>query len=352
MEKVALRIKRLEAGASKRVAHRRRVVASAERWERAQNRQRITSVHNEHIRDARKNRQMDWAAGPLAPRRDVGDLAEKYGTTTIFDAGQPERDPRDRKWIPLDKGDRVVVTQGRDRGKIGYVLEIQEERHAVAVKDLNMMDVYVPDWAKRNAQHERTVMPQPRHLPAEHVKLVYPLPDPETGIPRDVVIDRLEKVMLEPTRADYDVSAEPRKDFRAIPGVRTIIPWPELPLEQQDEEHDDDTPRITVDEMTFRPYLLYPPMPTSVIDELRNKYSKFRTRHTWEYEQKREADAERDERRSQLGKTMRTPLQELAELRVRQKAAEDRQLSDEQLEKIGEVMASQKKSIIGAVAAR
>jgi large subunit ribosomal protein L24 len=228
---------------------------------------------------------------------------------------------------------------------------VDEDKHAVAIKDLNMMDIYIPDWAKQDPA-QRTVSAQPRHLPAEHVKLVYPLPDPKTGMPRDVVIERLEKVQLEPTRADYERDPEPRKEFRAIPGVRTIIPWPDVPADQEDEDNPDDTPRITVDEVTFRPYLLYPPMPTSVIDELRNKYSKFRTRHTWEYEQKLEAEEQREERRSQLGKTMRTPLQELAELRARQKAAEERELTEEHLAKIGEVMAGEREKIKSAVARR
>lgn len=351
MEKVAQRVKRLEGSATRRLTRRRRAVNAAERWERNQNRQRVIHIHNEHIREARINRQVDWAAGPLAPRRDVGENAEKYGTTSIFTAQQPERHPSDRKWIPFDKGDRVVITQGRDRGKIGYVLEVDKDRQAVAIKDLNVRDLYIPDWAKQTRE-QRTISPQPRHIAAEHVKLVYPLPDPDTGVPRDVVIERLEKVMIEPTRADYDANPEPRKDARAIPGVRTIIPWPEVPAEEEEEDHPDDTPRIVVDEVTFRPYLLYPPMPTSVIDELRNKYSKFRTRHTWEFEQKLEAETQREEKRSQLGKTMRTPLQELAELRARQKAAEERELTPEQLAKIGEVMAGEREKMKSAVAAR
>ncbi|KAK5163769.1 uncharacterized protein LTR77_010442 [Saxophila tyrrhenica] len=352
MEKVAQRVKRLEAQASRKLKGRKQAVAAAERWERRFTRRRTISANNQNIKAARINRHIDWAAGPLAPRRDVGELGEKFGTVSIFDAAQPEREPEDRKWIPLDKGDRVVITYGRDRGKIGHVLEVDQERQAVAVKDLNMMDIWVPDWSKRSTQQEKSVSPQPRHVPAEHVKLVYPLPDPRDGRLRDVIIDRLEKVKLEPRREDYDKSAEPRKEFRAIPGAKTIIPWPEVPEDQPEEENDDDTPRITVDEITFRPYLLYPPMPTSVIDELRNKYSKFRTRHTWEYEQKLEAEAQREERRSQLGKTMRTPLQELAELRARQKAAEERQLSDEQLAKIGEVMAGERQKMTDTVARR
>ena len=44
-----------------------------------------------------------------------------------------------------------------------------------------------------------------------------------------------------------------------------------------------DTPRITTELETWHPSLGMPPFPISVIDELRGKYSRFRTRHTDEY---------------------------------------------------------------------
>lgn len=44
-----------------------------------------------------------------------------------------------------------------------------------------------------------------------------------------------------------------------------------------------DTSRVDVEASTFVASLGEPPMPSTVIDELRNKYSKFRTRHDPEY---------------------------------------------------------------------
>jgi large subunit ribosomal protein L24 len=55
-----------------------------------------------------------------------------------------------------------------------------------------------------------------------------------------------------------------------------------------------------------------------------------------------EAIDAREEKRAGLIKTVRTPLQELADMRAKQKAAAERTLTDEQLAKIGEVISSER----------
>ena len=52
------------------------------------------------------------------------------------------------------------------------------------------------------------------------------------------------------------------------------------------QTHADDTPRYDVDARTWTPTLLRAPLPFSVVDELRGKYSAFRTRHTREFMEK------------------------------------------------------------------
>ena len=54
-------------------------------------------------------------------------------------------------------------------------------------------------------------------------------------------------------------------------------------LEVEDPTTDSDTPRIDRDDPTWTPTLLRAPLPGTVIDELRGKYSKFRTRHDPEF---------------------------------------------------------------------
>lgn len=344
MEKILQRVRRVERVVGRQKAKKKEISDRAEAWERKQSRQNIRTINANAHRQARKNWQTDWQTGHLAPRRDVGDLAgNKFATRTIYDHIPPDKDPSMQRWLPFAKGDRVVVTHGPDRGRVGYVEDASKEKQAVTVRGLNKHDIFVPAWMQRedNYKAEDTIVSGPAYLPWRHVRLVYPLPDPETGTPKDVIIDRLEEVKLAED-PDFNDDPDEKENHRKIAGSDIIIPWPETSPKPEEEEHDIDTPRITVDEITFRPYLVYPPMPTSVIDELRNKYSKFRTRHTWEFEQKVNAYAERDEKRKNLGKTMRTPLQELADMRARQKAAEERELSEEQLSKIGEVMAQER----------
>lgn len=183
-------------------------------------------------------------------------------------------------------------------------------------------------------------------VPRTWVKLVYPLRDPETNIPKDVVINelRVEGRNFNPRKGRYMSAA------RIVPGLNISIPFPKKAAPEH-ETHDADTHRLTVDEVTERPVLLQPPMPPSVIDELRNKYSIFRKRHDPEYVARKEFEAEDGElRQALLAKTVSTPLQELRELRNRQSEEKSRELSVEQLARIGEVIAAERAKATGAVA--
>lgn len=343
MQKVIQRTKAAQRQASRRLKKGKEHIERGQAFNRREEAQRLRRYNNSLIVDARKARNEDWALGPLAPRRDVGDQADSYGTIPIFNFSLPDKNPNRRpKWFHISEGDRVVVVNGREKGKIGVVNDLNKDKVSVQIRDINMADVSVPAWA----QSERSMEPMvamPIHIPLSDVRLVYPLPDPETGVPHDVVIERLSPVDRQWDR----VKKEWDDGQRLIAGTNTIIPWPEkLPPEYED--HDVDTLRISVEEDTFRPYLLNPPMPLSVIDELRNKYSKFRTRHDWEYVQKKEAEDARSEKRKELGKTMRTPLQELKDVREKEKALKEKELSDEQLARIGEVIERERARAMGA----
>ena len=236
----------------------------------------------------------------------------------------------------------MVMMKGRDKGKIAEVADVQKEKRTVRVTGLNVVDVEIPAFMAGEVGTDNPINPIARHARVEHVRLVYPLPDPESGVPRDVVIDRLDYIRRR------KVNDDDNEFERFIPGTNTIIPWPEK-AEPDYETFESDTAAISLDDRSFRPYLLAAPMPISVIDELRNKYSKFRTRHDAEYIEKKEAQAEREERRKGLAKTMRTPLQELAEVRAKQKKAAERELSDEQLARIGEVIEKEEMKAMGTV---
>jgi large subunit ribosomal protein L24 len=109
------------------------------------------------------------------------------------------------------------------------------------------------------------------------------------------------------------------------------------------EDYPSDTLRLEVEQKTFVPTLLRPPMPSSVIDELRNRYSVFRTRHDSEYIAKKIREEEEKEEKKMLIKKMRTPIKEINRLEKKMKKAKGKgKLTDDMLEKIGKVMAEKR----------
>lgn len=342
MQRLADRVRKAERAIAKKKTKETEYRLRAEAWERNQTRIRTVRYYNALFRADRANRAIDWAAGPLlAPRRDAGDKQNTYGAIDIYNLQPPEKEPDSRlektEW-QLYVGDRVVITRGRDVGKIGEIDEISEEMDAVRVKGLNQIDVFTPEWMKQSHSQDGDTITVDQMISRKDVKLVFPLPDPATGIPRDAVIERLE------------TKVSNGETYRVIPGTTTIIPRPqavETPMD--DQEFDDDTRRISVEQRTFRPFLLRPPMPMTVIDELRNKFSKFRTRHEYEYTMRKQAEEAREQARTGVSKTMRTPLQELAQLRAKQKKLQEKELTRDQLAKIGEAIVQEQARIKATV---
>ena len=172
-------------------------------------------------------------------------------------------------------------------------------------------------------------------FPFSSVRLVHPLPHPETGVLRDVVIKELRKSKLPPKKS---TDARPQRYIAGL-DPPTNIPYPEKEPEEF-EDNDVDTLRIEVEEKTWVPTLRRPPMPPGIIDELRNKYSKFRDRHDESFIAKKLKEDEEAAERKNSAKKMMTPLKELhRKERAEKKARGKPQLSEETLQKIGEVMA-------------
>ncbi|CAK4027154.1 Hypothetical predicted protein [Lecanosticta acicola] len=347
MQRVVQRAKRAERVATRQLEKQKRLRDAGEGWGRKQAQLQTARRDRGFIRQERRQRKEDWELGPLAPRRDAGDKRTSYGSISIYEWIPGDVDPKKRvKWWHIAAGDRVVMLTGRDRGKIGTVSNVHPEKNALQIRNLNMYDVWMPEWMRSENNDDRHVVPTPGHVSLDDVRLVYPLPDPETGIPRDVVIDRLESKFRMASKKDEDERGE-----RVIPGTNIMIPWP-AKADDRFEDHEIDTPRLKVEEETFRPYLLRPIMPLSVIDELRNKYSRFRTRHDYEYIQQKELEDSKTEGRKELIKTMRTPMQELAALRAAQKQAQPpKELTQDQLAKIGEVIVREGKKAEDAIIA-
>lgn len=141
MQKLLKRTAQVEKQAARR--------KSVARSKNASDTRRILLYH--HIMHSKGRREMyvsareaqreDWLLGPLAPRRDVGDKAETYGTVPLRILESPEKlDGKWKKW-GVREGDRVCVigAKEREKGKIGVVREVKEKAETCKVQGLNMV---------------------------------------------------------------------------------------------------------------------------------------------------------------------------------------------------------------------
>ena len=183
-------------------------------------------------------------------------------------------------------------------------------------------------------------------IPISAVRLVHPIKDPKTGVVKDVIIDKLAR-----SKVKWDRHTGHRVWRRFIPGLNITIPWPARDRPER-KDQPADTPQVDVSLQSFIPTLLRPPVPDSLIDELRNKFSRFRTRHeAWYVAKKERAEELKHERRASVD-TMRTPVEEFnRQQRLLRKARGQPVLSDEMLVKIGEVIAKNKASALSAAGA-
>ena len=179
------------------------------------------------------------------------------------------------------------------------------------------------------------------------VRLVVPLKAPKSNLVRDVIVKEIvssEKPVGKWKHLSSKYLWAKQERIRYIAGEPRIeIPWPKK-LDEDHKDQPNDTLRIDVEHKTFVPTLLRPPMPPSVIDELRNKYSVFRTRHEPEYiEAKLAEERALDEKKKQISQMM-TPLKAInkVEKRLRRKMGRRQELTPLMMAKIGEVIARKK----------
>lgn len=100
------------------------------------------------IKQARLTRREDWELGPLAPRRDVGDSKDTFGTVhtqrmrgTLLNRKDGWKALRTvgGKRLNIVKNDRVVLLEGRDKGKIGKIIAVDTTRAECTVEGLNLV---------------------------------------------------------------------------------------------------------------------------------------------------------------------------------------------------------------------
>jgi large subunit ribosomal protein L24 len=154
---------------------------------------------------------------------------------------------------------------------------------------------------------------------------------------RDVI---LENMLL---RASWDRRENKPIVKRYMPGLEELLPG-HRPEESEDYSNEpagpDDTLRITTEEVTFLPTLIQMPTPDTVIDELRNKYSKFRIRHEDAYIKKMKKKVEEEQNKQNRVKLMQTPRDRLNNLvKAAAKSEFQRRIHDPNTDaKIGEVL--------------
>lgn len=102
------------------------------------------------IQQAKLNRREDWELGPLAPKRDVGDSKEIYGTVhQQWMRGRllPYEDRMEAlktvggRYLNIVKNDRVVLLEGRDKGKIGKITNVDPARAECTVEGMNLVSL-------------------------------------------------------------------------------------------------------------------------------------------------------------------------------------------------------------------
>ena len=170
----------------------------------------------------------------------------------------------------------------------------------------------IPEWAKDRMGQAGDTQPQSFPVSLDDIRHVIPLEDTQTGKMQNVIVQHAYAAGPYTERPEH--SKLPRFT-RYVSGLDVEIPWP-LEEEPVITDGDMDTTRMAVEASTFIPTLEHPPMPSTVIDELRNKYSRFRTRHDPEYLREKMREDYRKEYRKTV--SMMTPKTDVKNLKIAQ----------------------------------
>lgn len=151
MDKLARRVAHAQRSASRRaqLLSKRDQLGVTTR-----NRGAIKDAVNEvrqNIRDARQARREDWEMGPLAPKRDLG--FNNYGvvqepmrqdwTNHGLVRGQFKLAEKRCAWaggskqLNLAPGDRIVVMEGQDKGKIDRIKTVNAANGTITLENHN-----------------------------------------------------------------------------------------------------------------------------------------------------------------------------------------------------------------------
>lgn len=107
---------------------------------RQQHKARNASV-GMYIKSERERRRASYETGQLAPRYDVGENAVNYATVDpyVLQGVANTWNKYKNDVCIFAEGDRVVVTQGRDKGRIGRLADVNAKGGFGKVTGLNMV---------------------------------------------------------------------------------------------------------------------------------------------------------------------------------------------------------------------
>ena len=146
MQKVIRRTLMAEKQAARRAAKRAEMNARSHRWNLIETNTMRGQREREVLRNAHNARREDWEMGGLAPKRDIGVDRETYGTvdSALYEGKELRREERNEMLKQLKEryqtivvGDRVVLLEGPDKGKIGLVKSKNVKRGQLVVDGLN-----------------------------------------------------------------------------------------------------------------------------------------------------------------------------------------------------------------------
>lgn len=180
------------------------------------------------------------------------------------------------KYWNIAVGDTVRVITGPSKGKVGKVQEIQPDRNRLIVSGVNVVKKVLPLFLaqKSGLENQRFEFASPIHY--SNVQLVGEIPhnalDPRADGPkRTVFVKRVDRGKL-----FFNKERKLLTWRRWIPGEGLFLPWPRAGVaERNTREHEGiDTPEAALKSQTYLETLHSPPVPETVMDELRNRYSK------------------------------------------------------------------------------
>lgn len=165
------------------------------------------------------------------------------------------------------------------------------------------------------------VLPQNMPVPMDDVRLVFAMTDGKAT--KDYIVQHAHAGRPYVERPSW---SKVPKFTRYVSGLNIRIPWP-TEEEPQYEDGEFDTTRMEVEGSTWVPSLDNPPFPSTIIDELRNKYSRFRTRHDEEYVREKVMEEYRQEYLA--SQAILTPAGELKKMKVEQSIQSRQARTDE-----------------------